>query len=83
MEECGFTPVIPQNESSIIITAYYEPAGFDFENFHSYMKERGFIVYPGKLTDGKSFRIANIGNITLDDVYDFLTLVKEYMKNAI
>jgi 2-aminoethylphosphonate-pyruvate transaminase len=47
------------------------------------MKERGFIVYPGKLTDGKSFRIANIGNITLDDVYDFLTLVKEYMKNAI
>ena len=83
MEECGFTPVIPLNESSIIITAYHEPAGFDFENFHSYMKERSFIVYPGKLTDGKSFRIANIGNITLDDVNEFLTLVKDYMKNTI
>jgi 2-aminoethylphosphonate-pyruvate transaminase len=83
MESLGFHPVIRLKNNSAVITAYYEPDGFDFNKFHSYLKERGFIIYPGKLADNKTFRIANIGDITFNEVNSFLLHVEEYMKNAI
>jgi 2-aminoethylphosphonate-pyruvate transaminase len=83
MKTLGFHPVVRLKNNSAVITAFYEPAGFDFKKFHDYLKERDFIVYPGKLADGKTFRIANIGDITIEEVNNFLLHVGEYMKNAI
>jgi len=82
MKSLGFKPVVKLKSNSAVITAYYEPTGFDFNKFHNYLKERGFIVYPGKMADGKSFRIANIGNLKIVEINDFLLHVSEYMKNA-
>ena len=83
MKSLGFHPVVRLKNNSAVITAYHEPAGFDFNKFHNYLKERDFIIYPGKLANNKTFRIANIGDITVDEVNRFLSHVEEYMKNAI
>ena len=40
------------------------------------MKERGFIIYPGKLTIVDSFRIGCIGQIDTDVMHQLLTAVK-------
>ena len=48
-----------------IITTFFYPAGvpFQFSEFYTYIKERGYVLYPGKLTDADTFRVGNIGEI--------------------
>lgn len=82
MKSLGFNPVVRLKSNSAVITAYYEPTGFNFKAFHDYLKERDFIVYPGKLADNKSFRIANIGDLKVEEIHSFLSHVSEYMKNT-
>jgi 2-aminoethylphosphonate-pyruvate transaminase len=50
---------------SPIIVTFFSPAhpSFIFERFYELMKERGFIIYPGKLTVVESFRIGCIGQV--------------------
>jgi 2-aminoethylphosphonate-pyruvate transaminase len=82
MKSLGFDPVVELKSNSAIITAYYEPDGFNFNDFHDYLKDKNFIVYPGKLADNKSFRISNIGDLKIEEINNFLLHVSEYMKNA-
>ena len=82
MKSFGFHPVVRLKSNSAVITAYYEPKDFNFKAFHDYLKERDFIVYPGKLADDKSFRIANIGDLKVEEINNFLLHVGEYMKNT-
>ena len=44
---------------------FFTPAdpAFDFPRFYDLMKQRGFIIYPGKLTVADSFRIGCIGQV--------------------
>jgi 2-aminoethylphosphonate-pyruvate transaminase len=39
-----------------------DPA-FDFQTFYDRVKERGYILYPGKLTVAPSFRVGCIGHL--------------------
>ena len=82
MKSLGFHPVVKLKSNSVVITAFYEPTGFNFKKFHDYLKERDIIVYPGKMADGKSFRIANIGDLKVEEINNFILHVGEYMKNA-
>ena len=52
---------------------------FSFHEFYSYVKERGYVLYPGKLTDEDSFRIGNIGEIYQEDIEDLCNIIEEYM----
>ena len=42
--------------------------------------ERGFTIYPGKLNANNTFRIANIGDITKQDMENFISLLAEYIE---
>lgn len=46
-----------------IIATFRSPAGFDFHTFYAALAAAGFVIYPGKLTRGDSFRIGCIGAI--------------------
>ena len=46
---------------------------------HAWLKEHGYVIYPGKLTDRDTFRIGNIGEIYADDAEKILALFKEYV----
>jgi len=64
---------------SKIITSIVIPKGVDFNAMHDYFFEKGFTIYPGKVDDFNTFRIANIGAIDYKDMEAFLKLFKDYL----
>jgi len=79
MCQLGFKPYYKKNCESHLVTTFYQPENFNFKLFHDKLKEKGFTIYPGKLTKEKTFRIGNIGNITIKDIENFLKVVKEIL----
>ena len=65
MRELGFETLLPDKWISPIIVSFLYPAdeNFNFGNFYNFMKDQGFILYPGKLTKIDTFRIGCIGQI--------------------
>lgn len=69
MKRLGFRPLLAPEVQSHIITAFRFPMpGFDFAAFYRKLAERGFIIYPGKLTQVDTFRIGNIGRLFPADI---------------
>ena len=65
MRRLGFTTLLEDRWLSPIIVTFLSPVdpAFSFARFYELMKESGFIIYPGKLTEVDSFRIGCIGAI--------------------
>jgi 2-aminoethylphosphonate-pyruvate transaminase len=65
MREQGFEPLLREHLQAPIIVTFRMPADprFRFEEFYDRLRERGFVIYPGKLTVAPSFRIGCIGRI--------------------
>ena len=65
MRELGFETLLKDRWQSPIIVTFFCPASpaFEFTRFYELMKEKGFIIYPGKLTVVDSFRIGCIGQM--------------------
>lgn len=65
MRELGFETLLKDRWLSPIIVTFFCPAheAFDFDKFYELLKEKGFIIYPGKLTVVDSFRIGCIGQM--------------------
>ena len=65
MRELGFETLLQDRWLSPIIVTFFCPADpkFAFSNFYDLMKDKGFIIYPGKLTVVDSFRVGCIGQM--------------------
>jgi 2-aminoethylphosphonate-pyruvate transaminase len=73
MAALGFHPLIrPEHQSHIITTFLYPRPDFDFMAFYTRLREQGYIIYPGKLTQVDTFRVANIGSIGREEIEGFL-----------
>ncbi len=84
MQELGYELVINEDVQSPIITSFkYPTADFNFRAFYEYLKDRGFIIYPGKVSKCDSFRIGNIGEVSADDINHLLNLIKTYTKEEL
>ncbi|WP_379156530.1 2-aminoethylphosphonate--pyruvate transaminase [Paenibacillus sp. sgz5001063] len=70
MEQAGFKAHLPVAVQSPFITTFEYPnhAHFTFEAFYRYLKEKGFVIYPGKLSNAQVFRIGTIGDVHLEDI---------------
>lgn len=79
----GLTHMVPEKYHSKLITAIFEPSWkrYDFNEMHDYLYRRDFTIYPGKLNKFKTFRVANIGEITYKDIKAFLELLECYLKD--
>lgn len=76
----GIHAYIPEELQSPIITTFLFPdQGFSFQHFYAYIKDRGYVIYPGKLTDVDTFRIGNIGEIYEQDIEQLCQIIEEYM----
>lgn len=65
MQALGLKPFLkPQHQAPIIVT-FHAPAhpAYDFRRFYAAAKQRGFMLYPGKLTTVETFRVGCIGAI--------------------
>ncbi|MDT8861221.1 2-aminoethylphosphonate--pyruvate transaminase [Alkalihalobacillus sp. MEB130] len=83
ISKLGLRFMIPKKHHSKLITAIYEPecSKFDFNDMHDYFYRRNFTIYPGKLNQFDTFRIANIGEITCKDINVFLSLLESYLQS--
>jgi len=79
LKDMGLEYLVDDAYHSKIITSIFIPEGVDFDAMHDYFYERGFTIYPGKVADFNTFRVANIGEIDAKDMEDFLVLLKEYL----
>lgn len=84
LRKIGFETYITDEKQSPIITSFLFPNDtFQFEDFYFYMKERGFVLYPGKLTEVDTFRIGNIGEIYEYDIQTLCNEIEAYMGVAV
>ena len=79
--ELGLEAYLRPEDRSCIITTFRYPAdpNFDFARFYQMLSERGFIIYPGKLTTEPCFRIGTIGRIVPQDIEALLVHMKEVL----
>jgi 2-aminoethylphosphonate-pyruvate transaminase len=70
MERLGFRCILPYELQSPIITGFHDPESseYNFKKFYDLLKEKGFVIYPGKVTGIDSFRIGTIGHVFPEDI---------------
>lgn len=79
MTAMGFKELLSPEVSSYIITTYHFPAhpNFDFTQFYARLNDKGFVIYPGKVTQADCFRIGSIGHLFEADVRGLLGAITE------
>ena len=79
MRALGFSTLLEDEWLSPIITTFLSPSdpAFEFKTFYAALKARGFLIYPGKLTDVDSFRIGCIGQLDVAVIEQLLSVIQD------
>lgn len=82
MQALGFKPLLPAEIQAPIIYTFHMPKtpDFVFQAFYDALKERGYVIYPGKLTVANSFRVGCIGRLDTSHMQGFLANVAEVLR---
>ena len=65
----GIEPVLPPQQSSVVLRAYRLPAGVPYTALHDALKADGFVIYAGQGDLSRTlFRISTMGNLTSADL---------------
>jgi 2-aminoethylphosphonate-pyruvate transaminase len=82
MKALGFEVFLEPAVQSYIITSFHYPKypGFTFEDFYQRLSDKGFIIYPGKISQVNLFRIGTIGRVFEADIRALLAAVSQTMK---
>lgn len=82
MRRSGFRTLLPDELQSPVITSFlYPEEDFVFQEFYEALKERGFVIYPGKISEAPTFRIGNIGDVFPDDFRRLAEAVADIRRN--
>lgn len=81
MRRLGFRTLLPDRLQAPIIVTFHMPdnAKFVFQSFYDKLKDRGYVIYPGKLTVADSFRIGCIGRLDAGHMRGALAAVAEVL----
>lgn len=81
MRALGFETLLDDELHSPIITAFYSPKAenYRFSEFYQRLKQQGFVIYPGKVSQSDCFRIGNIGEVYPQDIDRLLAAVGQAM----
>lgn len=84
MKKLGIMPLLPDELHSPIITTFVSPEEdwYEFKSFYNSLKAKGFVIYPGKVTNFQCFRIGNIGEVYPDDIDRLLEAIKAIINNV-
>jgi 2-aminoethylphosphonate-pyruvate transaminase len=78
----GIQALLERRHQSPIITSFLYPADsrFTFEEFYRRMKQKRFVLYPGKVSQAPTFRIGTIGHVFADDIQCLVQCVGEALE---
>jgi 2-aminoethylphosphonate-pyruvate transaminase len=81
MRAMGFETLLPDRLQAPIIVTFRMPSDqrFAFQSFYDKLKDRGFVIYPGKLTVADSFRIGCIGRLDRNHMQQALAAIREVL----
>lgn len=78
MRSLGFETLLDDSIQSPIITSFLYPSkDFDFKDFYLKLKSKGFVIYPGKISQADTFRIGNIGDVRPEDFTRLTEAIRE------
>lgn len=82
LERLGFEDIIKRElQAGLVVSVKYpDDANWDFEKVHEYCYERGFTIYPGKVSTKNTFRLCALGAITAKDIEDFFVVLEEALR---
>jgi len=82
LDKLGFKQVVkPEDRTGLVSTAIYpDDPNWSFEKVHDYCYERGFTIYPGKISSTNTFRLCALGAIDVKDIDDFFVVFEEALK---
>ena len=82
MAALGLRTYIDRKYQSPVITTFLYPegVGFSFADMYRYIKDRGYVIYPGKLTETDTFRIGSIGEIYPEDIRRVCGIMKDFLQ---
>jgi 2-aminoethylphosphonate-pyruvate transaminase len=79
----GIKPLLPPELQSNTITCFHMPAGLSYQTLHDRLKEQGYVIYAGQgPLEGKTFRVANMGVLTVGNVQGFLRAFEQALEGA-
>jgi 2-aminoethylphosphonate-pyruvate transaminase len=83
MAELGFRTFLSAAVQAPIIVTFHAPAdpAYDFKTFYEKTRERGYILYPGKLTQVETFRVGCIGAIDANEMRNVVSAVARTLKD--
>jgi len=75
----GLKPFLQPELQAPIIVTWHAPAhpAYDFKRFYAAAKQRGFLLYPGKLTEVETFRVGCIGAIGRNEMTQAVAAIGE------
>ncbi len=79
MRAMGFVEYLRPEDQGYIITSfrYPEHLNFDFGRFYELLNDKGFVIYPGKVSDAACCRIGTIDRIGASAVRGLLAAIHE------
>jgi 2-aminoethylphosphonate-pyruvate transaminase len=79
MARLGLRPFLDPAIQAPIIVTFHAPAdpGYSFKDFYARVRDKGFILYPGKLTQVETFRVGCIGAIGPDEMRQAVHAVRD------
>jgi 2-aminoethylphosphonate-pyruvate transaminase len=82
MTELGFKLFLrPEIQAPIILTFHAPPdPAYSFKEFYARVRDKGFILYPGKLTAVETFRVGCIGAIGPDEMRQAVNVVRDTLR---
>lgn len=83
LDRLGFETIIPREKQARLVVSvkYPNDPNWDFTKVHDYCFEKGFTIYPGKVSDLPTFRLCSLGAIDGPDVDDFFVALEEGLKS--
>ncbi len=82
VDRLGFKEALSREVQSGLVSAitYPDDPNWDFEKIHDYCYERGFTIYPGKISGQGTFRLCALGVIDERDIVDFWNVFESGLK---
>jgi 2-aminoethylphosphonate-pyruvate transaminase len=82
MRELGFQTFLPAALQAPIIVTFHAPPDprYDFKEFYGRVRDRGFILYPGKLTAVETFRVGCIGAIGAETLRQAVAAIADALR---
>jgi 2-aminoethylphosphonate-pyruvate transaminase len=82
MQGIGLKSYLPPAVQSHIITSFVYPkdSAFVWTEFYRRVAEKGFLLYPGKISQADTFRIGNIGRLFEKDMRAVVNAIAETLR---